>query len=145
MSDVPDFPVGEEGISYVKETRQLQPVQPETCAACRGSVPATCCVRLYVPASALSINAGADDVSMLMCGVFFCDRHYWLLLNHELKFTGEAAAKFLTPEVKAAVELEFRKRNAYPNFDRATAGRIPMTDEDFRRAQQAVQAARKPQ
>ena len=145
MTDVPDFPVGDEGIHYVKESRRPEPVKQEFCASCRGVVPATCCVRIYVPASALSFNAGVHDVSILMSGVFFCDRHYWLLLDGNLKLKPEAAAKFLTAEVKAAVEIEFRKRNAYPNFAKATAGRIPTTDADYRRAQRAVEVARMPQ
>lgn len=145
MTDVPDFDVPAGGIHYVKEQRKPEPLRQEFCAMCNGRVPATCCIRLYVPPSPLSPNAGADDVSVLMCGVFFCDRHYWLLLDGNLKLKPEFRAKFLTQEVKDGIGMEFRKRGAYPSFEKATAGRVPQADDDYRRAQKAVDLNRKPQ
>lgn len=142
--DPEDLKEPEGGIHFVKNKGgEPAPAQAEICAVCRS--PATCCTRLYVPPSALSINAGADDVSVLMAGVYFCDRHYFLLLDGDLKLKPEARAKFITQEVMAAISFEFRKRNAYPNFDKATAGRVPANDPDYRRGQTAVQVARKAQ
>lgn len=84
---------------------------------------ATCCARLYVPSHAMSINAGAKDVSALM-GAAFCDACFKKLKPEQ----------FLRTEVKERIAMEFRRtRNATPNFAKAVIGRIPLYDPDFAR------------
>lgn len=83
---------------------------------------ATCVPRLYVPRHPMSVNAAADDVSALM-GAAFCEGCFKKLDPQQ----------FLKDEVKERIALEFRKRNAIPNFAKAVLGRIPAYDPDYGR------------
>lgn len=125
------------GIHYVKQKAPPAPKgKPMFCGKC-GS-PATCIGRLYVPASKLSLNP-AEDVSVLLCGerLFWCDRHFFQLTAKEF-LAGEGG-----DQIRADVTTAFRQRNAFPNFDKAVIGRIPVNEPDFARAQMAVEIARK--
>lgn len=127
----------EEGIHFVSDKMANKmttaPVRREVCVKC-GS-PATCMGRLYVPASKLSMNAAAEDVSALLCGLTYCDRHFAIIQANP--------GQFLIPGIMATIDLEFKKRNAYPNFKKAVIGRIPIADPDFARGQKAAEVARK--
>lgn len=91
------------------------------------SRPATCLPRLYVPASKLSRNFAAEDVTALM-GMPLCDLHF-----------PQVTAKMLLSDARGGLQIrdqiadEFRKRNAYPSFDRAVIGRISESEADFKR------------
>lgn len=124
------------GIHYVKDrTPVKEKPRPEVCGKC-GS-PATCVGRLYVPCSALSANH-CEDVSVLLAGsgLFWCDSHFYELKGPEF-LEGERGA-----QIREAVGREFVKRNAVPNFAKAVIGRIPTTDDDYLRAQKAIDMAR---
>lgn len=93
-------------------------------AGCRSD--ATCLGRLYVSAHPLSVNDKAEPVTVML-GLPLCDVHF-RLLDAKAVLSGERGA-----QIRAAVELEFRKRNALPDFSRAAIGRISDTDLDFGR------------
>lgn len=137
MTDQPKSPFSplDLGIHYVKDKSNVarKGQRKELCIVCRS--PATCMPRLYVPCSKLSLRQ-IKDVSALMAATF-CDRHFSLL----------KASQFLDGEknrpVRESIEAEFQKRGSHPNFDKAVIGRIPVSDPDFARGQQAVDTARR--
>jgi hypothetical protein len=93
---------------------------------------ATCIPRLYVPAHTMSINAAAAPVTSLM-SLPLCDVHFKLLHVKQL---------LESSEIRSAIELEFRKRNAAPDFAKASIGRINDTDLDFGRFEVMQERAR---
>lgn len=99
-------------------------------SGCRSD--ATCLPRLYVPAHPLSQNAAAGPVTSLMA-LPLCDVHFKLL----------DAREFVSrQEVRDSISVEFRKRNAHPDFAKAVIGRIGDTDLDFGRFEVMQERAR---
>lgn len=114
----------------------LRAGSPQKCRwESRCNRPATCVGRLYVPPSSLSPNAAAEPVTAML-GLPLCDTHFKLLTAEQV-LAGERGR-----QIKEAVELEFRKRNAYPNFAKAVIGRLDGRDADFHRFQEMDERAR---
>ena len=127
------------GVHYVKDDGSDGPKsqRSELCNVCMK--PATCCARLYVPPYSIALDR-SKDVSVLLCGLYWCDRHFSEIQAQAQRFvTGERGA-----QIREAIELEYRQRGGgnYPNFDKAVIGRIPLSDPDFARGQVAVDVAR---
>lgn len=88
---------------------------------------ATCLPRLYVPASKLSANLDAEDVSALM-GMPLCNAHFPMVTAEQLLADERGGAA-----IREGIARVFRERNAHPNFDKAVVGRVSSHDEDFKR------------
>lgn len=101
--------------------------------ACRQD--ATCVGRLYVPPHKLSLNADTKPVTAML-GLPLCDTHF-KLLDVKMILQGERGQA-----IRDAVEQEFRKRGAMPDFSKASIGRIGETDHDFGRFEILQERAR---
>lgn len=132
-----DFTAWEDarGIHAVRRARRAVKKPPrEDCMVCHQD--ATCCGRLYVPCSKLAIIQ-VPDVSALLCGMFFCDKHFKDLTAKEV------FASDMGKVIREGIEKEFLRRGSYPNFDMAVIGRIPRMEPDYAKAQLARDIVRR--
>lgn len=97
---------------------------------------ATCLPRIYVPPSMFSQNHAADDASALM-GMPLCDRCF-----KQIKAADLLAGENGVP-IRQQITDVFRRRNAYPNFDKAVVGRVSRFDTDWKVYLQMVEKARR--